>query len=304
MLILFVAVFGGVIVFHLLEPLAPIMTGYRTGPKRRGYNTDWTSALVNGPFLSALTQISGFWLATMIPSYSQLMTPWPWLVQFAVLFLVNDFGRYWLHRWYHDFDFLWRIHRVHHAVVEMDCLSVIRFHVLEGIVKNFLLFVPFQALGIEEHVIPIFSAIDILKGYWHHANLKTYIGPLNYVLNSAEQHWWHHSTEQRGQRSNYGSVLSVWDWLFKTAYWPRGQWPEKIGVGGLENFPDTYLEQMTSIRFDDDRLYEVLQGEVGTPAVKNSPDPAVLSESPNVPSFVPDNSAFDSGALACDANSV
>jgi sterol desaturase/sphingolipid hydroxylase (fatty acid hydroxylase superfamily) len=51
-------------------------------------------------------------------------------------------------------------------------------------------------------------------------------------------HIWHHDVEMHlpyGQ--NFGIVLSVWDWLFGTAYMPAGQ-PEKIGFKSDEKFPD------------------------------------------------------------------
>lgn len=257
MTILLVVFFGGLVLFHSLERVAPIHRGYQRGLRpRRGYLADLTSALVNGPVLEAATKLAGFWIITRVPAATRLLSPWPWWLQFAVFFLVNDFARYWLHRWYHELPWLWRIHRVHHTAVEMDALSVFRHHVLEGVFKNGLLFLPFQLCGIRESVIAAYSAIDIFKGYWHHANLRTYIGPLNYIFNSAELHWWHHSVEARGQLANYGSVLSIWDWLFGTAYWPRGQWPERIGVDGMEHFPDDFLGQLTSIRLSDEQIVD------------------------------------------------
>jgi sterol desaturase/sphingolipid hydroxylase (fatty acid hydroxylase superfamily) len=249
--ILFGVFLGGLFIFHQLERLVPVHPHYKTGYPRRGYIADLVSTAVNGPGLTALEKIAFAWLVTRVPTWISVMDAWAWWAQFAVFFLVNDFARYWFHRWYHDFNILWRIHRIHHTVVHMDALSVFRHHVLEAIVKNGLLFLPFRLLGVDDSVIIVYSAIDILKGYWHHANFRTYIGPLNYIFNSPELHWWHHSTEARGQQKNFGSVLSVWDWIFGTAYWPRGQWPETIGVAGLDHFPDSFVGQFTSIRLGD-----------------------------------------------------
>ncbi|MEX2287424.1 MAG: sterol desaturase family protein [Planctomycetaceae bacterium] len=254
---------GGLVAFHILEKSLkrPVVAGYETGLRRRGYLSDVISALVNGPMLSAATKIGAVWLVTLVPAWSNTLGTWPWACQFAFFFLANDFGRYWLHRAYHASDLLWRLHRVHHAVVQMDAMSVIRIHIGEAIIKNCVLFLPFEVLGIDPTVILVYSSLDVLKGFWHHANLRTYIGPLNYVFNSAEQHWWHHSVERRGHRSNYGSILSVWDWLYGTAYWPQGEWPDRIGVKGLDNFPETYLEQLVSARHDDSVLAQRIHAE-------------------------------------------
>lgn len=253
----------GLIVFHSLERvLPPIHGGYRTGPLRRGYLTDLLCALINGPGLSALTKLVAYSILFFVPVWHDTLSHWSWGAQFALFFVVDDFCRYWLHRWYHRSEWLWRIHRVHHAVTEMDSVSLLRVHVLEGAVKNFLIALPFQVLGLDHSVIVAYLAIDLIKGYWHHANFKTYIGPLNYLIVSAELHWWHHSIERPGNHSNFGSKIALWDWLFGTAYWPRGKWPERIGVKEMEDFTHDYVRQFCSIWFDDRSLIERIRRRV------------------------------------------
>jgi len=250
-LVLFGVFVVGIVTFHLLEQVAPIQTGYKSGVTRRGYFADVISALVNGPGLTSLTKIAAIYMVTRIPIHARFIAHWSFVAQFIPFFLVNDFARYWLHRWYHASPILWRFHRVHHTAVEMDSMSLFRIHVGEAVFKNGLLFLPFQLIGVSPWVIVIYSSWDILKGFWHHANLRTYVGPVNYFFNSAELHWWHHSTEARGQHANYGSILSIWDRMFRTFYWPRGQWPEDIGVEGLNHFPNSYLGQLTSVVHND-----------------------------------------------------
>lgn len=274
MAVLFSLFIGGVVVFHVLERFAPIQD--RSAGRRHGYLADLTSALVNGPVLSALTKLCAYSGVVLLPQWSDALTAWPWALQFAVLFPANDFGRYWLHRWYHEYDCLWRVHRVLHTVTQMDCLSVIRIHIFEAVVKNFLLIVPFQVLGIEGSVIVAYTGIDIVNGFRRHANLRTYIGPLNHLLNSAELHWWHHSVEAKGHRSNYGSILSVWDWLYGTAYWPKGEWPEEIGISGMENFPLDYAGQFASVLYDDGAIGKRF-GPTVRPEVAPAPSEAEMA---------------------------
>lgn len=246
--------FIGITVFHLLEPLAPVIPETRAGVTRKGYFADVVSLIVNGPGLSALETLLFTTLIVYIPRQVQWLTGWPWWVQFIAFFLVNDFLRYWFHRWYHEVGALWRVHRVHHTIVEMDAMSVFRFHVLEAIIKNGLIFLPFRLLGLDATIMVVYSSIDILKGFWHHANFRNRIGWLNYVFNSPEQHWWHHDTGDKGQHSNYGSTLSVWDILFGTFYYRPGEWPRQIGVKGIEKFPNDYIGQFASVVFDDRAL--------------------------------------------------
>ena len=263
----------GLLVFHTLERvLPPILPGYRTGPLRQGYLTDLTSALVNGPGLSGLTKLAAYGALQLVPAWGHTFSGWSWGAQFALFFIVDDFCRYWLHRWYHKFEWLWRIHRVHHTVTEMDSVSLLRIHVLEGAAKNFFIALPFQTLGLDSTVIAVYLAFDLIKGFWHHANFKTYIGPLNYLFVSAELHWWHHAADGPGSRSNYGSKISLWDWLFGTAYWPRGQWPDVIGVREMEHFSHDYIRQFCSIWFDDRSLIERIRWRVA--GVRSGDGPA------------------------------
>jgi sterol desaturase/sphingolipid hydroxylase (fatty acid hydroxylase superfamily) len=131
MLILIGVFLAGLVIFHCLERFAPVKEGYRP-VTRRGFLADITAALVDGPVLSALTRIGAFYVIMQFPQYTDGMARWNWWVQFAVFFIVNDFARYWLHRWHHESDLLWRIHRVHHTAVEMDALSTFRVHLLEA----------------------------------------------------------------------------------------------------------------------------------------------------------------------------
>lgn len=256
MTIIILVFFAGLVLFHTLERIVPIRTEYLHPDlrPRRGYFADLMAAFVNGPALSGVTKIGATGLIFLLPPTVQWIGKWPWWAQFLTFFLVNDFARYWLHRWYHISDTLWRIHRVHHTVTEMDCLSLFRIHILEAVIKNFAVVLPFRVMGIDDTAIIAYTCWDITKGFWHHANFRSRVGPLNYIFNSPELHWWHHSTEARGQYANFGSILSIWDWLFGTALYLPGEWPKTIGVDGMEGFPDTYAGQLTSIRFSDDEV--------------------------------------------------
>ena len=135
-------------------------------------------------------------------------------------------------------------------------MSTFRVHIIEAAMKYGLIVLPFHFAHCDKTVIIIYSTVDILKGFWHHANMRTHIGWLNYIFNSAELHWWHHSTEARGQLANYGSVLSIWDWLFGTAYYSKNEWPKSIGVEGMDHFPERYHELLGTAMLTDDEAIE------------------------------------------------
>jgi sterol desaturase/sphingolipid hydroxylase (fatty acid hydroxylase superfamily) len=62
---------------------------------------------------------------------------------------------------------------------------------------------------------------------------------MRYVLNSPRMHVWHHDVVQYGKGGqNFGQVLSIWDWLFKTVYWPSDrEQPDRLGFEGMETYP-------------------------------------------------------------------
>jgi sterol desaturase/sphingolipid hydroxylase (fatty acid hydroxylase superfamily) len=58
-------------------------------------------------------------------------------------------------------------------------------------------------------------------------------------------HVWHHTHPQSGPMDrNFGITLSIWDWLFGTAYVPDGRAPERLGFAGIERYPRNVLSQM------------------------------------------------------------
>lgn len=59
-------------------------------------------------------------------------------------------------------------------------------------------------------------------------------------------HIWHHSKELPGDRYgvNFGLSLSMWDYIFGTAYVPVNGRDIKLGFKGVENYPDKFTDQM------------------------------------------------------------
>ncbi len=73
------------------------------------------------------------------------------------------------------------------------------------------------------------------------------LGPImKYIFNSPEMHIWHHSYELPDERRygiNFGLTLSMWDYIFGTAYIPHNGKDIKLGFPGIEDFPKTFYKQ-------------------------------------------------------------
>lgn len=170
----------------------------------------------------------------------------PWL-QVLLLFVLRDFLHWNIHRLLHRVPWLWEFHKVHHSVVEMGFAAHLRFHPMETIVyRSFeYLFFALLGFGIDDFFIAHLVALTI--GHLNHSNLNPPLGPLRYLLNHPQMHIWHHAKEfpsQHRHGMNFGLSLSLWDWLFRSAYMPRDGRDEALGFPGIEAYPQDFLGQM------------------------------------------------------------
>jgi sterol desaturase/sphingolipid hydroxylase (fatty acid hydroxylase superfamily) len=172
---------------------------------------------------------------------------WPVWSQFLLLFVVADFMQWNIHRWLHYSPWLWEFHKVHHSVEEMGFAAHLRYHWMETIVYKSIQYIPLSMIGFGLDDFFILHLVTILIGHLNHANVKITYGPLKYVLNNPVMHLWHHAKNiPAGSNGvNYGISLSLWDYLFGTAFIPNQNANEPLGFEHSEEFPKTFLQQLT-----------------------------------------------------------
>lgn len=199
------------------------------------------SAVVSTGFNAAIFELFGW--ENMVAFHIE---QWPLVAQLAVMFVVRDFIHWNVHRLLHATPWLWEFHKVHHSVEQMGFAAHLRFHWMETVVYRTLEYIPLAMLGFSLTDFFIVHAVALTIGHLNHSNLHLPVGPLRYVLNTPQMHIWHHTKEQPGPRGcNFGISLSIWDWLFRTAYWPRDGRDEPLGFDQVETFPTTFLAQVT-----------------------------------------------------------
>ena len=198
------------------------------------------------PFLLSISLV--LWVAEFLRSFGTTVQPvWPHelpiVVQAALMLLVADFFRYWMHRAFHKFTFLWRFHAVHHSPHKLYWLNVGRFHPIEKAVQFLVDALPFALLGVSDDVLSIYFVFFAINGFFQHSNCLVRLGPLNYVVSGPELHRWHHSEYIEESDRNFGNNLIVWDLLFGTRLLPDDR---EVGALGLLNrhYPTGFLVQM------------------------------------------------------------
>ena len=172
---------------------------------------------------------------------------WPLLAQLALALVIAELPQYWLHRWQHEHDWLWRFHSVHHSAPRLYWLNAARFHPVDLGLLYLVGYVPLIALGCPEETIMLFALFDAVFGMLQHGNIDVHLGWLNRVFSMAEPHRWHHSRVLDEANTNYGSNLIVWDLVFGTFFLPGDrQPPAAIGIADMPAFPQTWAAQMAA----------------------------------------------------------
>jgi sterol desaturase/sphingolipid hydroxylase (fatty acid hydroxylase superfamily) len=167
----------------------------------------------------------------------------PIWVQAVLMVLAVDFMRYWLHRFSHENETMWKLHSVHHSVEQLYWLNTGRFHPIEKALQMSLDSLPFVLMGVHPQVLALYYLSYATNGFFQHCNIQLHYGVLNYIVGSAETHRWHHSREPRESNANYGNTVIVWDLLFGTWFLPNHRGPETLGLRD-PNYPTSFLHLM------------------------------------------------------------
>ncbi|MBA3594142.1 MAG: sterol desaturase family protein [Polaromonas sp.] len=205
--------------------------------------TDWLSfgllAGVVQPLLKWLSPLAVIALYGWIePGAGWFAAPLPFLVQVLLVTLLAELGKYWVHRWHHTQTALWWLHALHHGSERLYSINNFRVHPLEYALKHSLSMLPLMLLGVPADVLLGYIALTQPVQMLQHVNLPLRHGWLNYVFSTNELHRWHHSTRPEEGNSNYGSALMVWDLVFGTFHYPRGNTgPASIGLFAASKYP-------------------------------------------------------------------
>ncbi len=170
----------------------------------------------------------------------------------ALGFMLLDLGIYAWHRMNHEASPLWRLHRVHHADLELDVTTGFRFHPIEVLLSS---------VGRGLQVLLIGPGPALLLGYellmqvataFHHSNIqlsRTAERWVGAVLITPPVHGVHHSLESTERNSNYGVVLSVWDRLLRSRSPEPNVNPPNLGVPELRQSAQQTLVRMLLMPF-------------------------------------------------------
>ena len=133
--------------------------------------------------------------------------------------LLLDLTIYLQHLMFHAVPTLWRLHMVHHADLELDVSSGLRFHPLEMVLSMCIKMVVVAALGPPVFAVFIFEVLLNATAMFNHGNihlLETLDRRLRKFVVTPDMHRVHHSVIIRETNSNFGFNFPWWDRLFGT----------------------------------------------------------------------------------------
>jgi len=151
-----------------------------------------------------------------------------------------DLVIYTQHVVFHHVPWLWRLHRMHHADLDIDVTTGVRFHPIEILISLAIKMASVAALGAPPVAVLIFEVLLNGVTMFNHSNvsLPPWLDWLaRWIVVTPQMHQVHHSIERAETDSNYGFNLPWWDRLFGT-YRDRPAAGEQGIVIGLPIFRD------------------------------------------------------------------
>lgn len=167
----------------------------------------------------------------------------PWLSGWSGLALdivALDFWIYWWHRANHEVPLLWRFHQVHHFDELLDTTSALRFHFGEVVLSALVRALVIIALDIPLSSVLLFEALVLISAIFHHSDARLpqpFEQALARVIITPSIHWVHHHAIRADTDSNYGTIFSFWDPLFRSRSRTKRWSDMPIGVEGRRDRP-------------------------------------------------------------------
>ena len=164
----------------------------------------------------------------------------PGWLSLLVSVVALDLAIYLQHVLFHAVPALWRVHRMHHADLDFDVTTGVRFHPIEIALSMLIKFAVVAGLGAPALGVLVFEVLLNATSMFNHGNVR--IPPrleraLRWIVVTPEMHRVHHSILVRETNSNFGFNLPWWDRVFGTYREAPAAGHERMTIG-IEQFRD------------------------------------------------------------------
>ena len=143
----------------------------------------------------------------------------PTWVSVPLAVMALDLAIYLQHVLFHAIPTLWRLHRMHHADLELDVTTGTRFHPIEIILSMGIKLGAVAAMGVPAVAVLAFEVLLNATSIFNHSNVRipAWVDRgLRWIVVTPDMHRVHHSILAPETNSNFGFNLPWWDRLFGT----------------------------------------------------------------------------------------
>ncbi len=197
----------------------------------------------------------------------QAVGPIPAVLTVAIAVLLLDFAIYLQHVLFHAVPILWRVHRVHHADIDVDVTTGSRFHPAEILLSMLIKLAFISALGAPPMAVLLFEVLLNAGSLFNHANLRLFPWldrVLRLVVVTPDMHRVHHSAWGVETNTNFGFTFPWWDHLCRTYRAQPAAGHEAMTVGL------TYFRDPKYLRLDTTLLQPLLDGNGSQTSVSDT----------------------------------
>ena len=180
----------------------------------------------------------------------QLRLPRPLEIALAVVLL--DYTLYVWHVLTHRVPWLWRFHLVHHADLDLDASTALRFHFGELICSVAWRGAQVSVIGVSPQSLAAWQSLLFVSILFHHSNVRLPVAAerrLNLFIVTPRMHGIHHSLVREERDANWSSGLALWDRLHGTLKLNVPQDEITIGVPGYREAEELGLVELLKLPF-------------------------------------------------------
>ncbi|MBF0214406.1 MAG: sterol desaturase family protein [Magnetococcales bacterium] len=143
----------------------------------------------------------------------------PEWIEGVLAVIALDLVIYLQHVMFHAVPVLWRLHQVHHADLEIDVTTGLRFHPVEIILSMGIKLAAILVIGPSPLAVLIFEVILNAMAMFNHANIRLperLDQTMRWLIVTPDMHRSHHSSLALESNTNFGFNLALWDRLMGT----------------------------------------------------------------------------------------